>query len=49
MSKDYKRLSKILGHSSIKATVDTYVHESEETITEVTEKFSSYIKCLNFD
>jgi hypothetical protein len=38
-----------LGRLEDKVTVDTYVHESEETIAEVTEKFSSYMKCLNFD
>ena len=45
-STDYKRLSKILGHSSIKITVDTYVHETEQTIEEATAKYSNYLDAL---
>ena len=45
-STDYKRLSKILGHSSIKITVDTYVHETEQTIEEATAKFSNYLDSM---
>ena len=45
-STDYKRLSKILGHSSIKVTVDTYVHETEQTIEEATAKFSNYLDSM---
>lgn len=42
-STDYKRLSNILGHSSIRITVDTYVHETQDSIEVATEKFSSYL------
>ncbi|MCR5179118.1 MAG: site-specific integrase [Lachnospiraceae bacterium] len=45
-STDYKRLSKMLGHSSIKVTVDTYVHETNETVEETTAKFSNYLDSL---
>ncbi len=49
ISTDYKRLSRMLGHSSIKITVDTYVHETNESIEEVTNKLSDYFKSLDFD
>lgn len=42
-STDYKRLSAMLGHSSIKITVDTYVHETQDSIDVATDKFSSYL------
>lgn len=42
-STDYKRLSAMLGHSSIKITVDTYVHETQDPIDVATDKFSSYL------
>ena len=42
-STDYKRLSKMLGHSSIKITVDTYVHETQDSIDVATDKFSNYL------
>ncbi len=45
-STDYKRLSKMLGHSSIKVTVDTYVHETNETVEEATAKISNYLDSL---
>lgn len=45
-STDYKRLSKMLGHSSIKITVDTYVHETKESIEDATAKFSRYLDSL---
>ena len=48
-STNYKYLSKMLGHSSIKVTLDVYVHPTEESIEAETEKFSAYIESLNFD
>lgn len=45
-STNYKRLSKMLGHSSIKVTVDTYVHETNESVEEATTKFSNYLDNL---
>lgn len=42
-STDYKRLSAMLGHSSIRITVDTYVHETQDSIDVATDKFSSYL------
>jgi len=38
-----ERLSAMLGHSSIKITVDTYVHETQDSIDVATDKFSSYL------
>ncbi len=42
-STEYKRLSKILGHSSIEIIVDIYVHENQDSIDEATNKFSNYL------
>ena len=33
----------MLGHSSIKITVDTYVHETQDSIDVATDKFSNYL------
>lgn len=45
-STDYKRLSRILGHSSVKITIDIYVHETEQSIEEATAKFSNYLDSM---
>ena len=49
ISTNYKYLSETLGHSSIKITLDVYVHPTEESIEAETEKYSAYTKSLNFD
>ena len=43
---DAALVKRILGHSSIKITVDTYVHETEQTIEEATAKFSNYLDSM---
>ena len=45
-STNYKFLSRMLGHSSIKITVDTYVHQTDKSQTDETEKFSEYLSGL---
>lgn len=49
VSTDYKRLSRILRHSSIKITVDVYVHETNESIDAAANMLSAYIESLGFD
>ncbi|MCQ2522115.1 MAG: site-specific integrase [Lachnospiraceae bacterium] len=43
---NYKFLSKMLGHSSIKITLDLYVHLDEETKVEAIESFSDYLETI---
>lgn len=43
---NYKFLSKMLGHSSIKITLDLYVHLDEETKIEAIESFSDYLETI---
>ena len=43
---DNRSENKILGRSSIKITVDTYVHETEQTIEEAAAKFSNYLDSM---
>ena len=45
-STNYKYLSRMLGHSSIKIIVDTYVHQTDKSQAEETEKFSGYLDGL---
>lgn len=43
---NYKFLSKMLGHSSIKITLDLYVHLDEETKIEAIEAFSDFLETI---
>lgn len=45
-STNYKYLSQMLGHSSIKITMDTYVHTTKESASTETEHFSGYMNDL---
>ena len=45
-SNNYKYLSVMLGHSSIKITMDLYVHQTEESQALETEKYMSYTKSV---
>lgn len=45
-STNYKFLSRMLGHSSIKITVDTYVHQTGKSQTDEAERFSEYLDGL---
>ena len=45
-STNYKFLSRMLGHSSIKITVDTYVHQTGKSQADETDKFSEYLDGL---
>lgn len=45
-STNYKYLSQMLGHSSIKITLDTYVHNTEKSACTETEHFSGYMNDL---
>lgn len=45
-SGNYKFLSKMLGHSSIKITMDKYVHLTENTQVDEAQKFSDYMEGL---
>jgi len=45
-STNYKFLSRMLGHSSIKITVDTYVHQTGKSQAEEAERFSEYLDGL---
>ena len=42
-SNNYKYLSVMLGHSSIKITMDLYVHQTEESQAQETDKFMDYL------
>ena len=42
-SNNYKHLSVMLGHSSIKITMDLYVHQTEESQAQETDKFMDYL------
>ena len=43
-SNNYKYLSVMLGHSSIKITMDLYVHQTDESQVLETDKFMNYMK-----
>lgn len=43
---NYKFLSQMLGHSSIKITLDLYVHLDEETKVEAIDAFSDYLESI---
>ena len=43
-SNDYKFLSEMLGHSSIKTTMDTYVHQTDESKKAAITAFNSYLR-----
>ncbi|MCR5726666.1 MAG: site-specific integrase [Lachnospiraceae bacterium] len=45
-STNYKFLSRMLGHSSIKITVDTYVHETSQSKAQEAQRFSDYMEGL---
>ena len=45
-STNYKFLSRMLGHSSIKITIDTYVHLTSKSQGDEVEKFSDYLEGL---
>ncbi len=45
-SNNYKYLSVMLGHSSIKVTIDLYVHQTDESQVRETDKYSDYMKSV---
>ncbi len=46
-SNNYKYLSVMLGHSSIKITMDLYVHQTEESQAQETDKFMDYLATVD--
>ena len=47
-AKSYKILSQMMGHSSIKITLDLYSHLTEETVKTEIDKFSNYMDRMVF-
>jgi integrase len=47
-AKSYKMLSQMMGHSSIKITLDLYSHLTEETVKTEIDKFSNYMDRMVF-
>ncbi len=47
-AKSYKMLSQMMGHSSIKITLDLYSHLTEETVKTEIDKFSNYMDGMVF-
>ena len=45
-SNNYKYLSVMLGHSSIKITMDLYVHQTDESQVKEADKFIEYTKSV---
>lgn len=47
-AKSYKMLSQMMGHSSIKITLDLYSHLTDETVETEIDKFSNYMESMVF-